>query len=591
MKLAPTGIKALKNKMNGLQAARSPYENMWRELAKYFCPSKMRIMNDINGSFYEENYINILNSTQLIAGDTFINAMIFSVTNPSKKWNKIGDNNQDKEFANRADVSKYLNELTDWAAYATLKKTNFYTQHASFYGDLAFFGSPCMIAEKNYDGDRFINFTSVTPGTYYVERSVAGDIQTFGRKISMPLHQIVDFFCMHMGKPDYSNLGPAMKNAAMKYVEKYDGGDALFEIHHIICRNKNHMGYIHKDEVQVIERNEDRPYTGLYYDPSAPDGSEPLKVDGYGVMPVMFICADSTNAPYAETSMGIRALGDVRELQNYCAIKSRIAELLAAPPITSDMDHVDISSGMINYKTQPTMNQEAKPIYEVNPNAITVLGNEIAILEDRIKKIFKENVFASFLQNDVGSITAEEVRAREAEKALLAGPLTHILNEGLLEPFVKILFSFAMDMVKESQIPLHDEIGLNLDGYGPGSEQNKIRIKPEFVSVMHQAQKMQEVGILQSLYTNVANMTPVYPEARHKINPIKMAQHYADALGVNPEVTRDDREIKKITDQEQEAMQRQQLGEAMEKSSNISKNLSQSQTGGDSVLNSLTQQG
>jgi len=217
-------IKQLRNKMAGMANSRSNYETAWRGVAKLFLPSRMAIMSNVEGGFFHRNYAQILNSTHISALDTFVSAMVMSVTNPNKKWIKVGD--IDPEYANRSDVSKYLNELTDWTNTGLLRKTNFYRCAPTAYQDLAVFGCSAIIAEPIYDSESFINFTQLTPSTFYVDCDQYGKPETFGRKFSLPITQILDIFCRKTGEPDLSNLGPSMKLAAEKYLRDGSGGDA-----------------------------------------------------------------------------------------------------------------------------------------------------------------------------------------------------------------------------------------------------------------------------------------------------------------------------------------------------------------------------
>ena len=84
-------------------------------------------------------------------------------------------------------------------------------------------------------------------------------------------------------------------------------------------------------------------------------------------------------------------------------------------------------------------------------------------------------------------------------------------------------------------------------------------IKVEYISVMHQAQKMTGLTALEQLMAFVGSMVSVDPNVLDKIDRDEMVDRYAEMLGVPPSVIISD---DKVAQTRQAKAQQQQMAEA-----------------------------
>ena len=96
--------------------------------------------------------------------------------------------------------------------------------------------------------------------------------------------------------------------------------------------------------------------------------------------------------------------------------------------------------------------------------------------------------------------------------------------------------------------PIPDEVAMML------SEQD---VKIEYISPLAQAQKMNGLTSIEQGIAFVANLMQLYPEVRHKVNPIETVNRYFSDLGCPAVMLRSDDEAGQLLQQEQEQQAQQ----------------------------------
>jgi hypothetical protein len=118
-------------------------------------------------------------------------------------------------------------------------------------------------------------------------------------------------------------------------------------------------------------------------------------------------------------------------------------------------------------------------------------------------------------------MTATEVAERHEEKLLMLGPVLERLHNELLKPLIDETF---FRMVAANLVPPIPEAlqGAELD--------------VEFVSMLAQAQRAIGVNGIDRFVGNVGAIAQMRPEVLDKLNVDRWADHYADMLGVDPDL-------------------------------------------------------
>ena len=176
--------------------------------------------------------------------------------------------------------------------------------------------------------------------------------------------------------------------------------------------------------------------------------------------------------------------------------------------------------------------------------------------------------------SDRRQITAREVAEKQEEKLLMLGPVLERLHNELLDPLIDRTFSILQ---KAGVLP------------PPPPELQGKKLGVEYISILAQAQRMVAVGGLERLTDYTISLAQIYPEARHKLDPLQLVDEYGAAMGVNPNVVRADDKAKEIIAQEQQAQMQAMQQEQAAAAAQTAKTASETSTTGDNALSTILQ--
>ena len=232
----------------------------------------------------------------------------------------------------------------------------------------------------------------------------------------------------------------------------------------------------------------------------------------------------------------MEALGDIMGLQTMerrgmQALEKMINPAMVAPSslknqkatlLPGDITYIDVREGQ----------QGFVPAYQINPNfqQLTEKQNET---RTRIKEAAYYDLFRAISDLDKANVTAEEIRALKEEKLQDLGPMADRLNVEVLTPIIEIAFEL---LSKQGHIP-------------PPQELRGRAVRPEYMSIMAQAQKAQAVAGIERLMddlTKIKEMEPQDPGVLDKVNFDEAIDKLGDDLAVPPGLIRDDDDVKKI---------------------------------------------
>jgi len=513
-----------------LKKVRLTHEPGWKAIGEYVLPYRLRWYDaEFNkGKVRDPEHIS---STPPRALRIFAAGMIAGVTSPSRIWFRLTTG--DRELAEKHAVRAWLDSV-ERVMREVLAKSGFYLALAEgIYRDLGLIGNAAMIEEEMAGRLRFETFTI---GEWWIDVNANGEVDTFFHQRPMTVKQLVDKF-------GQDNVGPKVR---ADYDAKRWG--TVYDVVHAI--------YPNPEPREGALGPEGMPWLSAWWERTAP-GNEFLRKGGYREFPVM---VPRTSVPAGETygrgSPGWEALGDCKSLQHRERALAMLVDKTAEPPMRAPKSlkgaRASLLPADITY-TADASQQKFEPAMKVEPQAINATLSDIQRHEVRVERAFFVDLWLALLSDPRSERpTAEEVRATRQEVMLQLGPLLEGLNNGLLEPVINRTYALLerMGRIPEAPQELIDAVGD--DG-----------IKVEFISIMHQAQKLTAMAGLQELIAAIQQLAATHPEVTDKLDADAIVDELADVLGVKPDIVRAEDKLRALRQARAEREQAAQTGEAM----------------------------
>lgn len=551
----PASVKQYNKRLESLRSERSTFFPLWQELSDYNLGHRGRFLTSDRNKGYKRNTKQI-NNTSRMAVRTLAGGMMAGITSPARPWFRLGIT--DRELREYKSVKEWLDQVQA-LMYRVYSASNTYNVLHQIYSELGVFGGGVMGVFDNYDN--VINCMPYTIGSYLLASNGENKIDTFYREYEITVAQCVKQF-------GYENCSVSVRN-------QWDNGGS-----------ENWVQVVH-----VIEPNDDRDlisplakhkrFRSVYYEKSsktAEKENEFLRQSGFDIFPILAPRWEVVGEDvYATDSPGITSLGDTKALQLGEMRKYQVLDKLVKPKLQAPATLRNSTSGAglddedVVWTNEPTGG--VRSVYEVRPdlNAMQAINQEA---EMRIKRAYYEDMFLMLSQSDRAQITAREVAEKHEEKLLMLGPVLERLHSELLDPLIDITFN---------KLQTHGALPP-----APKEIQGK-EIDVEYVSILAQAQRMVAVSGLERIGAYVGQIASVWPEARHKFDPLQAVDEYAEALGVAPSVIKGDDEVNAAIAAERQAAQQQAVMQQNIAMADAAKTASEADTSGDNGLTRLMQ--
>lgn len=555
-----------------LEAERASFIAHWKDLNDYIRPRRGRFaVTDVNKG--DRRSRNILDSTATFSARVLSAGMMSGITSPARPWFRL--TTPDQDVADQGDVKQWLHEVEERMRMVFLR-SNLYNILPIVYGDLGVFGTSAMAIYE--DDESVIRCYDFPVGSYFIANDDKLRVRTFGRVFRMTVDQIVKRWgdIDQTGRPCFLRGEPCTISATVQNLWMRGNRAAWIDIVHIIQENLAYDG--NKIDARF------KAFEDIYYELGTPNVAIAdqqigvLSHQGFDEFPVLCPRWETNSEDvYATDCPGMTALGDIKELQTRTKRQAQAVEKMITPPMTGPsalrQAKASLLPGDITYLDVNNANQGFKPAHEVN------FGAAFGPLEDgsqktrlRIQRAFYEDLFLMLSQSDRREITAREIDERHEEKLLALGPVLERLNQDLLDPLIERTFAI---MSRKGLIPP-----------APDAIQGQS-LRIDYVSIMAQAQKAQSLSGLERFAGFIGQTAEVDPSVLDKVNSDELVNQYADATGIAPKIVRSDDEVQAMRDQKAKAAQQQQAAANMPGIAGAAKDLSQTQTTGNSVLANL----
>jgi hypothetical protein len=262
----------------------------------------------------------------------------------------------------------------------------------------------------------------------------------------------------------------------------------------------------------------------------------------------------------------MEALGDCKALQHLERRLAMMLDKLVNPPMKASEalragrasllpgDNTYLPNGQ-GHVFEPSIDMAALP------PGIREAVQHITRHEDRIDAALMADLWLRILNDDRKQrATATEVEQGQQETMLQLGPVLENLNVALLEPSIA-----RTDAILERR------------GWMPPvpQELSGQEIKVEFISIMHQAQKMTGLTAVRTVVQEIGLLAQLgRTDALDKLNVDVIADEIANMAGVKPEMLLTNDEVKAIRAQRQQRAQMQDAAAGAQAAASTAKDVS-----------------
>ncbi len=543
--------KWFNHQLKQLQDERGKREPQFREVVDYITPILGRFDSIGRDEVYGD-YTLINNSTAEFALDTLSSGLMAGLTSPARPWFRLTTGRADMQ--KNTVVNRYLNDLRDYIL-GIFQRSGLYQELPKIYKELGGFGTAVLLAEE--DDDRVMTFRALTMGEYYIRTDMRGNIIGLYFEHTYSVADIIDEF-------GYDNVS--------------DGVRRMFDDN------------LYEEEVKVIQAidmvRESMPeeaipqsqkWTHVFYEPEGmwDDGnSYLLDVSGFNEFPAMAVRWDVVSNDVYGHGPGVKALPDIKQLQQHELQKMRALDLMNDPPVqipsTMDADDIDLNPGEASFYDPHTAPDGIRPVYHATfPIAETT--EAIREKEQKINRAFFADLFRMLMDSDRRQITAEEIIRQQEEKLLLLGPTLMRVDAELLDNLIH-------RTIRVSE--LRDEAPVRPD------ELLEEDLKIEYVSVLAQAQKAVGTQAIERVNRHVGELVQMTGDPSHfdVLNTDANIRDYAEFVGLDPDGVKSEAEVAQLRQQRAQQQQLMQGAEMAQGYSNAAKSLAETKLADETAL-------
>jgi hypothetical protein len=551
-------LDALKASIFGI---RSGWLSYWDECATFTRPTRQR-RNVTDKNRGDRRNQSIIDATATRASRILSSGLHSGMSSPARPWQRSSI--ADKDLARWKPVQAYLEQVNE-LILGQYGLANVYNSLPTLYGDCGDFGTGAM---SMLPDAKDVFRTRVYPiGSYGIGLDSRGLATTFVREYSLSVYQLIEEFGLINGGTDidWSRFSKAVKNA-------WDKGEYETQIGltWIVTPNPNHdpkspLPKFFKWQSCIYETGSQSP--------------EFVKETGYRYFPFMVPRWDVTDDDsYATDWPAAIAIGDIKGLQIMQREKAKAVQKKVTPAMVASYElrtqPTTSVPGGVTYTRDPE--HGFKPAYKIDID-LGDLRLDINDIQFAIKDGYYVPLFLMLATGDqMGANpakTAFEIAERKEEKMIGLGPTLERFNDELFDPMYDIAFY------------LLDEAGMLPDA---PPELEGVEIKPQYTSILAQAQKLVGVTAQDRLLQTAGQMAGIWPQLRHKVDPFRAFDNYGEMYGTDPLIIRTDEEAEAAMAEEQQAAQAAQAAaNAREMGAGLKAASEAKLEGGRSVLDQL----
>ncbi len=530
-------------RLQALQTARSVYDTTYEQLGKYLSPWRVRFQESQRG---RETNDAILDPTGTRSVNTCTAGISAALVSSARIWFRFGPPAailaRDRRIADRPDFKRYLVDAED-VCRDILLRSNFYgVTSGSVIRDLVVFGIHGCFVEEHWR--TIANFRPLPVGQYWLAANAQGEIDTIYRRFTYTVAQMVQDFGYQ------ACSGPVR--------DQYRRGQLDTEhcLMHVVEPNRRDQETGFEGQRTGRFNWQGMSWRSVWYEHAndQDNGGTWLRVRGYRDFPALTPRWSRVSAEDVYgTGAGHYALPDVKMLQT---LKRRLVQMIdkaSSPPLKGSAEISGFPSQLPGAFTRVPASSNAadklEPIY--TPEAAAI--NQVRLEIEQTQAFVREGLHADMwriLTDDQRNDrpTAEEVREVKEEKLQILSPMTSNIEGEHLRKALDRTFSLA------------ERAGMLPD---PPPELLDQELKVDFLSIFGQAQKAQQIPVIERVAAFVKALAELDEEVIDTLDADKFAEKYADIASLPPDLLRSPQAVQAIRQARAEKRQAQELGQAM----------------------------
>jgi len=543
----------LQRRLEGMKAIRTDFEAEWLDIARFAQPARSRFLSNERdkGSRRRVRNNRLLDPKGIEAFRTLTNGMTSGLSSVSRPWFML--KLADEELSERPEVKDWLS-VCEKRLYNFLGASNFYSSAKAGYAELGLFGTEgCVMVEDQTVG---AVCHSLTAGEYWIAISHSLVPDTLFRFCPMDVRQAVQTF--------KDRVSPAVRNL-------YDQSNYTLPVQYYQA--------IEPDPEYNPNRIGSKPWRSVYWDYNDTRADFVTKISGYNEQPFWSPRWDVVGGDTYGVSPAMEALPALRELQMQTKRRNEAIDKLVKPEmgvptgarLTGEPGRTFTTNGL-------TQDQVVIP-YQMPYQAVEAIGQEVLKCQQQIDALSYADLFNAITNmQGIQPRNVEEIAARNEEKLTQLGPVIERVSNEKLEVAIDRAFGI---MFRGGMLPPPPQSLVDA-----GVDQ----INVEFVSILHQMQRMVGIGQIERTVSFVGNMIAAFPDAHDKIDVDATIDEYAYRAGAPSKIIRSTAEAEQMRQaraQQAQAAQMASTMPAVKDGAQAAQLLSQTDANGTSLLNRM----
>jgi len=401
-----------------LQARRRDWEDVWEDIVSYVVPWRTGFTDDSPKQGQRHDDL-IYDGTPLAALENYASGMQGYLLSAHQNWFGIEPEN---ERLSQDRQSRMWLAYVERVMYSLFLRSNFYRAMHEMFKDGGGPGTATLYTEAIPER-KSVWFSCRHPREIYCFHNKREDVTVTDRYYRMTNSQILEAWAKD-------------KDATLddSFATNFDKNP--YAEHFILHTVRERKDYDPKKEDKTGKR-----FESVYIDM---EHKAVVKEEGYRSNPYNVWRNERSSDEDYGRGPGWRALADVISLNQYVKTDVTAAQLRVNPPLNIPEEQagdVEWFPGGRNYYSE--LNRW------VNPSETRIDLRAGLDREERKQKSIERHYLVDFflmMANAEKEMTAQEVRRRTEEKAIMLGPVITGLNQDVLEPLISRVYALAIEM-------------------------------------------------------------------------------------------------------------------------------------------------
>lgn len=559
----------LEGRLAGLRTWRWSWWTHWSQLAEYILPRRYHWLVTANRMTRGMPINNtIVDSTATLAMQICASGLWTGLTSPSRPWFKLDIGLPWVQLD--PDGKEWL-EDTEQRIYTVLGQSNFYNIMAQAFQDVATFGTaPVIIYEDHEDA---IRCYLPSAGEYYLDVGSRLSVDVLYREFTLNVSQLIEMFKVENCPADVTSLwrvgGASLQNE--------------FVVAHSIEPNFEIAGGDSREGISVVPGS--FTFREVYWLRGI-RASKPLSCKGFHERPFMAARWSVISNDAYGRGPGMDALPDTKQLQLETRRKAEFIDKLVRPPMIGDPELKNepssIISGNITYVSTANGKKGFMPAFEVAPQALTPMVEDIKEVQERIGRCFFVDIFMAISRMEgVQPRNELELTKRDLERLQVLGPFISMFETEFAGPAIHRILAIMERRGMLKPMP---------------QSMKGIPLKINYTSIMKLAQSSAESVSMKDFMATAGGISSAakaaaLPDPLRTVDWDKALRRFGEITNFPSDLFFTDTEVKqhdaeKAQMARQAAMQQQAMAGVT-----AAKTLSETSTGGGTALGALMGQG